>query len=140
MVEVLNSMGTANKPNDNLLEGTLYRKLEGSSLMKFDLSRSESVVEGDTDRSYQYLLHMMKKHAKKRLEDKLIKEKEIAVVNNDRGRSQFPGPDNRTKMYCVFHFEKKNCDEGRDCPYSHFQTVSDPRLGRRTDGAFTKPS
>eukprot|EP00435_Cladocopium_sp_Y103_P058187 s1130_g20.t1 len=178
-IEVLNNMEPSNKPNEKLLEETSNRKIEGSQLMKFDLSRFESAVDGDEDRSYKYLLNMMKKHVRKRLEERLIRDKERAVINlvgnpkatpaqgedspnpkakpkakpnatpaapktkpkggkkdeadggessaatpvyptaarkahnkpkgNNRERSESPGPDNRKKMYCMFHFEKKNC-------------------------------
>eukprot|EP00435_Cladocopium_sp_Y103_P008623 s4782_g2.t1 len=74
-------MEASNKPNDKLLEETLYRKIEGSQLMKFDLSRYESAIEGDEDRSYKYLLNMIKKHVKKKLEERLIRDKEKAVIN-----------------------------------------------------------
>lgn len=79
----MNHMEASNRPNDKLLEDTLYRyrKLEGSQPMKFDLSRYESAIEGDEDRSYQCFLNVMKKHVRKRLEDRLIRDKERAVIN-----------------------------------------------------------
>eukprot|EP00435_Cladocopium_sp_Y103_P059805 s184_g21.t1 len=80
-VDVMNNMEPSNKPNDKLLEETLYRKIEGCQLMKFDLFRYESAVEGDEDRSYKYLLNMIKKHVKKKLEERLIRDKEKAVIN-----------------------------------------------------------
>ena len=80
-VDVMNNMEPSNIPNDKLLEETLYRKIEGSQLMEFDLSRYESAVDGDEDRSYKYLLNMIKKHVKKKLEERLIRDKEKAVIN-----------------------------------------------------------
>ncbi|CAL1157152.1 unnamed protein product, partial [Cladocopium goreaui] len=60
---------------------TLYRKIEHSQLMKFDLSRYESTIEGDKDRSYKYLIDMIRKHVKKKIGDQFLKAKEKAVMN-----------------------------------------------------------
>lgn len=79
--DILNNMDLANKPTDKLLEETLYRKIEHSQLMKFDLSRYESTIEGDKDRSYKYLIDMIRKHVKKKIGDQFLKAKEKAVMN-----------------------------------------------------------
>eukprot|EP00435_Cladocopium_sp_Y103_P009981 s2232_g2.t1 len=148
---------------------------------------------------------MIKKHVKKKLEERLIRDKEKAVINmiggnpkatpaqsedspnpkakpkakpkatpaapktkpkggekeestatpvypaaapkahnrpkgNNRERSQSPGPDNRKKMYCMFHFEKKNCKKGKDCPYSHSQKVYDAKKKDKKDGSRSNSS
>ena len=48
-----------------------------------------------------------------------------------KSRTRSPSPKDKKKIPCHFHFIKKSCKNGKDCPYSHDQKVLTPtRLGK----------
>lgn len=72
--EVLSNMKPGDVPNGDTLTDCLLRKIKNSNLMA-DMRAYESMVEGDHEKSCNDLRKMMNKFIEKRIEDKMITEK-----------------------------------------------------------------
>ena len=58
---------------------TLFRKIEHSRLMHFDISRYRTFNEGHVDKTYDFLLDMIKGYIARGKQERVLKERERAV-------------------------------------------------------------
>ena len=58
-IHILSAMREDDKPKDLALRDILFDKIKSSSSMAFDIRYYRSLSEGDTDKSYDYLMSMM---------------------------------------------------------------------------------
>ena len=68
--EVLECMRPGDVPNDIALRDILYDKVKGSKLMAFDLQYYEGKEDDHKEKTYKYLMNMISKHIKLKLEEK----------------------------------------------------------------------
>ena len=56
-----------------------------------------------------------------------------------KSRTRSPSPKDKKKIPCHFHFIKKSCKNGKDCPYSHDQKVFDSSKPGKGKGGGKTP-
>ena len=67
------------RPSINSLRDTLFRKIEHSKLMHFDISRYRTFDEGHPEKTYDFLLNMIKGYIARGKQERLLKDRERAV-------------------------------------------------------------
>ena len=67
------------RPSQNSLRDTLFRKIEHSKLMHFDISRYRTFNEGHPEKTYDFLIDMIKGYRARGKQERLLKERERAV-------------------------------------------------------------
>ena len=67
------------RPSPNSLRDTLLRKIEHSKLMHFDISRYQTFNEGHPEKTYEFLIDMIKGYIARGKQERLLKERERAV-------------------------------------------------------------
>ena len=67
------------RPSLNSLRDTLFRKIEHSKLMNFDISRYRTFDEGHPEKTYDFLINMIKGYIARGKQERLLKERERAV-------------------------------------------------------------
>lgn len=66
--EILSNTKPSDVPNDDTLRDCLFRKSKNSIFMAFDIRAFETMIKGDPEKCYNYLIKMMKKFIEKQLE------------------------------------------------------------------------
>ena len=78
--DIVYNMKQDDRPSLNSLRDTLFRKIEHSKLMHFDISRYRTCNEGHPEKTYEFLIDMIKCYiARGKQERRLLKERERAV-------------------------------------------------------------
>ena len=67
------------RPSQNSLRDTLFRKIEHSKLMHFDISRYPTFNEGHPEKTYDFLVDMIKGYIARGKQERLLKERGRAV-------------------------------------------------------------
>ena len=67
------------RPSTNSLRDTLFRKIEHSKLMHFDISRYRTFDEGHPEKTYDFLINMIKGYIARGKQERLLKDRERAV-------------------------------------------------------------
>ena len=70
-MEIVSNMMPEDVPQDDWLRDALYKKIRNSNLMMYDIKQYESWLEGDSRRTYQYLINAIERHIARIREDKL---------------------------------------------------------------------
>ena len=78
-LDIVYNMKQDDRPSLNSLRDTLFRKIEHSKLMHFDISRYRTFDEGHPEKTYDFLITMIKGYIARGKQERLLKERERAV-------------------------------------------------------------
>ena len=78
-LDIVYKMKHDDRPSVNSLRDTLFRKIEHSKLMHFDISRYRTFDEGHPEKTYDFLINMIKGYIARGKQERLLKERERAV-------------------------------------------------------------
>ena len=78
-LDIIYNMKHDDRPSPNSLRDTLFRKIEHSKLMQFDISRYRTFDEGHPDKTYDFLTNMIKGYIARGKQERLLKDRERAV-------------------------------------------------------------
>ena len=78
-LDIIYSMKPDDRPSENSLRDTLFRKIEHSKLMYFDISRYRTFDEGHPEKTYKFLMDMIKGYIARGKQERLLKDRERAV-------------------------------------------------------------
>ena len=78
-LDIVYNMKHDDRPSTNSLRDTLFRKIEHSKLMHFDISRYRTFDEGHPEKTYDFLINMIKGYIARGKQERLLKERERAV-------------------------------------------------------------
>ena len=78
-LDIVYNMKHDDRPSTNSLRDTLFRKIEHSKLMHFDISRYRTFDEGHPEKTYDFLITMIKGYIARGKQERLLKERERAV-------------------------------------------------------------
>ena len=78
-LDIIYNMKHDDRPSINSLRDTLFRKIEHSKLMHFDISRFRTFDEGHPEKTYDFLLNMIKGYIARGKQERLLKDRERAV-------------------------------------------------------------
>ena len=77
--DIVYNMKQDDRPSLNSLRDTLFRKIEHSKLMHFDISRYRTFNEGHPEKTYEFLIDMIKGSIARGKQKRLLKERGRAV-------------------------------------------------------------
>ena len=78
-LEIIYNMKYDDRPSFNSLRDTLFRKIEHSKLMNFDISRYRTFDEGHPEKTYDFLLKMIQGYIARGKQERLLKDRERNV-------------------------------------------------------------
>ena len=78
-LDIIYNMKHDDRPSVNSLRDTLFRKIEHSKLMHFDISRYRTFDEGHPEKTYDFLLNIIKGYIARGKQERLLKDRERAV-------------------------------------------------------------
>ena len=78
-LDIIYNMKPDDRPSPNSLRDTLFRKIEHSKLTHFDISRYRTFDEGHPDKTYDFLLNMIRGYIARGKQERLLKDRERAV-------------------------------------------------------------
>ncbi|CAL1143954.1 unnamed protein product [Cladocopium goreaui] len=78
-LDIIYNMKHDDRPSANSLRDTLFRKIEHSKLMHFDISRYRTFDEGHHEKTYEFLIGMIKGYIARGKQERLLKDRERAV-------------------------------------------------------------
>ena len=78
-LDIVYNMKHDDRPSTNSLRDTLFRKIEHSKLMHFDISRYRTFDEGHPEKTYDFLITMIKGYIARGKQERLLKDRERAV-------------------------------------------------------------
>ena len=78
-LDIVYNMKQDDRPSLNSFRDTLFRKIEHSKLMHFDISRYRTFNEGHPETTYEFLIDMIKGYIARGKQERLLKERERAV-------------------------------------------------------------
>ena len=78
-LDIIYNMKHDDRPSFNSLRDTLFRKIEHSKLMHFDISRYRTFDEGHPEKTYDFLLKMIQGYIARGKQERLLKDRERAV-------------------------------------------------------------
>ncbi|CAL1161509.1 unnamed protein product [Cladocopium goreaui] len=78
-LDIIYNMKHGDRPSMNSLRDTLFRKIEHSKLMHFDISRYRTFDEGHPEKTYDFLINMIKGYIARGKQERLLKDRERAV-------------------------------------------------------------
>ena len=78
-LDIIYNMKPDDRPSTNSLRDTLFRKIEHSKLMHFDISRYRTFDGGHPDKTYDFLMNMIRGYIARGKQERLLKDRERAV-------------------------------------------------------------
>ena len=78
-LDIVYNMKHDDRPSTNSLRDMLFRKIENTKLMHFDISRYRTFNEGHPEKTYEFLIEMIKGYIARGKQERLLKERERAV-------------------------------------------------------------
>ena len=78
-LDIIYNMKHDDRPSLNSLRDTWFRKIEHLKLMHFDISRYRTFNEGHPEKTYDFLIDMIKGYRARGKQERLLKERERAV-------------------------------------------------------------
>eukprot|EP00435_Cladocopium_sp_Y103_P003936 s3304_g1.t1 len=96
-LDVVYNMNPDDRPSKNSLRDTFFRKIEGSKLMAYDISKYKTLNEGHQDRTYEYLLNVVKGYIQHGKQDRLVLDRERAVKQSLQQSRTMPAEQDDTR-------------------------------------------
>ena len=99
-LDIVYNMKHDDRPSTNSLRDTLFRKIEHSKLMHFDISRYRTFDEGHPEKTYDFLTTMIKGYIARGKQERLLKDRERAVKLSLSSNKTAPAPEDTEKACC----------------------------------------
>eukprot|EP00435_Cladocopium_sp_Y103_P049810 s1489_g15.t1 len=96
-LDIVYNMTPDDRPSKNSLRDTFFRKIEDSKLMSYDISKYKTLNEGHQDRTYEYLLNVVKGYIQRGKQDRLVLDRERAVKQSLQQSRTTPAETDDTK-------------------------------------------
>ena len=96
------------RPSTNSLRDTLFRKIEHSKLMHFDISRYRTFDEGHPEKTYDFLITMIKGYIARGKQERLLRDRERAVKLSLSSTKTAPAPEDAEKPAAPIKTKKEN--------------------------------
>ena len=96
-LDIVYNMKHDDRPSTNSLRDTLFRKIEHSKLMHFDISRCRTLDEGHSEKTYDFLITMIKGYIARGKQERLLRDRERAVKLSLSSTKAAPAPEDAKK-------------------------------------------
>ena len=107
-LDIVYNMKQDDRPSLNSLRDTLFRKIEHSKLMHFDISRYRTFDEGHPEKTYDFLITMIKGYIARGKQERLLKERERAVKMSLTSTKTTPALEDAEKPAAPIKTKKEN--------------------------------
>ena len=107
-LDTVYNMKQDDRPSLNSLRDTLFRKIEHSKLMHFDISRYRTFDEGHPEKTYDFLITMIKGYIARGKQERLLKERERAVKISLTSTKTTPALEDAEKPAAPIKTKKEN--------------------------------
>ena len=107
-LDIVYNMKHDDRPSTNSLRDTLFRKIEHSKLMHFDISRYRTFDEGHPEKTYDFLITMIKGYIARGKQERLLKERERAVKMSLTSTKTTPALEDAEKPAAPIKIKKEN--------------------------------
>ena len=121
-LDIVYNMKLDDRPSLNSLRDTLFRKIEHSKLMHFDISRYRTFGEGHPEKTYDFLITMIKGYIARGKQERLLKERERAVKISLTSTKTTPALEDAEKPAAPTKTKKENAAAA--------SSTSDPPKGK----------
>ena len=107
-LDIVYNMKHDDRPSTNSLRDTLFRKIEHSKLMHFDISRYRTFDEGHPEKTYDFLITMIKGYIARGKQERLLRDRERAVKLSLSSTKTAPAPEDAEKPAAPIRTKKEN--------------------------------
>ena len=107
-LDIVYNMKHDDRPSTNSLRDTLFRKIEHSKLMHFDISRYRTFDEGHPEKTYDFLITMIKGYIARGKQERLLRDRERAVKLSLSSTKAAPAPEDAEKPAAPIRTKKEN--------------------------------
>ena len=107
-LDIVYNMKHDDRPSTNSLRDTLFRKIEHSKLMHFDISRYRTFDEGHPEKTYDFLITMIKGYIARGKQERLLRDRERAVKLSLSSTKAAPAPEDAEKPAAPIKTKKEN--------------------------------
>ncbi|CAL1154170.1 unnamed protein product [Cladocopium goreaui] len=107
-LDIVYNMKHDDLPSNNSLRDTLFRKIEHSKLMAFDINRYKTFDEGHPEKTYAYLTGMIKGYIARGKQERLLKDRERAVKLSLSSNKTTPALEDADKPAAPVKTKKEN--------------------------------
>ena len=107
-LDIVYNMKQDDRPSLNSLRDTLFRKIEHSKLMHFDISRYRTFDEGHPEKTHDFLITMIKGYIARGKQERLLKERERAVKMSLTSTKTTPALEDAEKPAAPIKTKKEN--------------------------------
>ena len=107
-LDIIYNMKHGDLPSANSLRDTLFRKIEHSKLMSFDISRYRTYDEGHPEKTYASLTGMIKGYIARGKQERLLKDRERAVKLSLSSNKTTPALEDADKPAAPIKTKKEN--------------------------------
>ena len=107
-LDIVYNMKHDDRPSTDSLRDTLFRKIEHSKLMHFDISRYRTFDEGHPEKTYDFLITMIKGYIARGKQERLLKERERAVKMSLTSTKTTPALEDAEKPAAPIKTKKEN--------------------------------
>ncbi|CAL1138911.1 unnamed protein product, partial [Cladocopium goreaui] len=107
-LDIVYNMKHDDLPSNNSLRDTLFRKIEHSKLMAFDINRYKTFDEGHPEKTYVYLTGMIKGYIARGKQERLLKDRERAVKLSLSSNKTTPALEDADKPAAPIKTKKEN--------------------------------
>ena len=107
-LDIVYNMKHDDRPSTNSLRDTLFRKIEHSKLMHFDISRYRTFDEGHPEKTYDFLITMIKGYIARGKQERVLKERERAVKMSLTSTKTTPALEDAEKPAAPIKTKKEN--------------------------------
>ena len=107
-LDIVYNMKHDDRPSTNSLSDTLFRKIEHSKLMHFDISRYRTFDEGHPEKTYDFLITMIKGYIARGKQERLLRDRERAVKLSLSSAKTAPAPEDAEKPAAPIKTKKEN--------------------------------
>ena len=107
-LDIVYNMKHDDRPSTNSLRDTLFRKIEHSKLMHFDISRNRTFDEGHPEKTYDFLITMIKGYIARGKQERLLRDRERAVKLSLSSTKTAPAPEDAEKPAAPIKTKKEN--------------------------------
>ena len=107
-LDIVYNMKHEDRPSTNSLRDTLFRKIEHSKLMHFDISRYRTFDEGHPEKTYDFLITMIKGYIARGKPERLLRDRERAVKLSLSSTKTAPAPEDAEKPAAPIKTKKEN--------------------------------
>ena len=107
-LDIVYNMKHDDRPSINSLRDTLFRKIEHSKLMHFDISRYRTFDEGHHEKTYDFLINMIKGYIARGKQERLLRERERAIKMSLTSNKTTPALEDADKPAVPTKTKKEN--------------------------------